>query len=118
MLFDVVRKSLSGHSDSVFIHPVGADSHYATETAGPEFEILIERIFKRYRISVSKFYDFAFGLGIEIAVNPAFNGLFVIFHIILCVSILLSYKFRNFLHYCVRISYFCRCENGFHSIHT
>ena len=73
MGLDVVCKSLGGHSYSVFVHPVRADSHNAAKSSGAEFQVSVECILESCRIIVSQFNDLAFGFRIKVTGNPALD---------------------------------------------
>ena len=80
VLEDVVGESLRGHSDRVFVHAVGAYAHDAPEASGTELEVLVECILEPGRVVVAELDDTAFGLRIEISVQPALGHFFIIFH--------------------------------------
>ena len=90
MAEDVVGKALSGHSDRVAVHAVGAYAHDSAEAAGTEFEVLVKSILKSRGIFRAEFEDLHLGGLVEVSVEPALGFQFVLFHISLQVSSLVS----------------------------
>ena len=80
ILENVVCKPLGGHSDSVLVHPVGADTHDAAETAGTELEIAVERILEICLRAFHKGFHFIPCLLVEFFAEPALSCSFVVSH--------------------------------------
>ncbi len=80
VLFDVVGKALRGHAHRVFVHAVGTCTHSAAKAAGSKLESTVEGVLKGGFVRVHQVFDFGFGLGIKMAVQPALSHLHVIFH--------------------------------------
>ena len=77
---DVVGQALRRHPHRVLVHPVGAHAHNATQATGAEFQVLIEGILEAGRIFRTEGEDLHLGVLVEIAVEPALCGFFVLFH--------------------------------------
>ena len=99
VLEDVVGESLGGHADRVLVHAVGADAHDAAEASGAELEILVERVLETCWVVVAQLNDLAFGLGIEISVQPALGHFVKIFHRVCGFNVRRGnrHKFTNYL---------------------
>ena len=70
-------------------------------TSRAELEILVERVLEPCGISVAEFDDTAFGLRVEIPVQPALGHFVKIFHGNMvfesCFSVRQCHKFKNYL---------------------
>ena len=83
-LKNIVGQSLRGHSDGIFVHPVGSDSHNAPEATGAKLQSLVECVLEPRRIIVPQLDHLHLGFLIEIPFQP-FPGVLVV---ILCHNIL------------------------------
>ncbi len=81
VLKNVVRKSLGGHSHRVLVHSVGAHAHDAAQSAGAEFQVLVESVFKCRGIFVAELEDLHFGGLVEVSFEPTLYFCFKFFHI-------------------------------------
>ena len=79
ILENVVCKPLSGHSHSVFVHPVGAHTHLTAKSAGTEFQFPVESVLKSGHVAgVNQLMNSLFRSLVIIPENPGFR----IFHVV------------------------------------
>ena len=79
---DIIRQSLRGHPDRVFVHPVRPHTHQAAESPGAEFKILIKCILKARGIFIAELDDLGFGLRVEITRQPFLYIVEIVSHMI------------------------------------
>src|ERR1700759_1021368 len=58
--YKVIRISLGGHSDRIFIDTVRTDPHYSAKPTGTEFQVLIKTVCKFSGIFFLQSYNFIF----------------------------------------------------------
>ena len=83
---NIVGQPLGRHADSIFVHPVGSDSHDASESSGAELQILVESILEPGRVVVPQFQNLHLCLGIKIPLQPLPGVLIVVLCHNLCVK--------------------------------
>ena len=85
---DIVGEALGGHADRVAVHAVGPHAHDAAQAAGPELEVLVERVLESGGVVVAELDDLDLGLLVEVAVKPLLGFEFKFFHRWLCFIVI------------------------------